>query len=484
MDAKYFYTPGNPAGGMGGLARASVYCRGTLDVREDSTTVSGGSRDMSGAITDVYYTPMTVGAHLLRTDLDIADCSMFVSSYEIIDNDVYQCIYPNTGALTNKNVAGDPIPLNIVSGPVFTAGSVGNVLVPPSTTFTITVPLNNIGDTNATITSVGLTSGSTVITVNSFSPTVINVSQPANFVINATAPAAIGNYSVQMSIAYTSSLVALGNCANNTQTGISLNTTIVVGDNTPPVTTITGIQSDGSGYQFNTTAFLPPPLNLTLSCNDGTGFGCNTTYYCIAESSSGACSNNPSTINTIYTQQYNVTKYGTYTTCFYSNDLAGNNETPKCETIIIEEPKALSVHVTATPSGILKDENGLHPTNNVSINVSITRNNFLPLKVYKEPQFKNITIYRLNATNPDDRTLMNKSEENSVDWNPIPDPNDDSILAQVTLATPLSIDVSPSKYIPAVYQVEATMYDPLMGKNIVPASTYFVIYRLDCADKG
>ena len=460
--AKVYVPVGAPAAFSHGM-----FCYGSFDLFVNGVAQTSVPLNATMGITNYV---LSSGGALVYANATVSNCSFFIRTSET-DGPTKDSAYPT---LYFPRMIGSSLNFTVTNGPNISAiMPLGSYLVAPSSPVTLIIPIQNTGEMNATFVNITMTDG---FNVTGFSPSGIMAGQALNLTINTISPATISALSPNITITYTSNTTAIGTCGNGTQTNVSIGT-IIIGDTIPPVTIATANNSDGSNYGFGpATTFLPPPVNVTLRCTD-VGFGCNTTFYCMA---SGVC-----TPTTVYNQSYSFTNYGSFKTCFYSNDLAGNTEVTQCRDIIIEEPTSLSVHVTATPSGILKDTDGsLHPAQNVNINASVRRDDF-SRKIYIPPQSKNISIYRVSPTNSGEpRILVKRYEENDpqVHWANVYEGGN---LTLVYTVNPLSIDVSSSSVYPAaVYQVAVTMYDPLLRQAATPASTYFVIYELGCADKG
>lgn len=119
----------------------------------------------------------------------------------------------------------------------------------------------------------------------------------------------------------------------------STSTSVTV-DNTPPTTT-------PSVYSVSYTwgAWTNGQKTIILTCNDGSGSGCANKYYCVD-------STNSCTPTTLYSGMFNVNTEGTNYVRFYSTDTAGNSETVKSVSVLIDLTKPITNDNYGTKDGV------------------------------------------------------------------------------------------------------------------------------------
>ncbi len=124
--------------------------------------------------------------------------------------------------------------------------------------------------------------------------------------------------------------------------------TINIDPVTPPITNAIAIKDDGNSYIFDNWASLNY-INITLLCNDELS-DCNKTYYCTDE-------NNLCIPDLEYGGIIQLSTEGTSYIRFRSNDVIGNLETIKSETIRIDTSGPVLNFVFPTRSNILINRN-------------------------------------------------------------------------------------------------------------------------------
>lgn len=138
--------------------------------------------------------------------------------------------------------------------------------------------------------------------------------------------------------------------ADNGNNRVQKFSAIPIPDNVPPVTTATANNADGSSYSFG--ELTNQAVNVALSCADGgaTPSGCKNTKFCTTTGSSCA----PATL--YGSVPYSISEDGTTTTCFNSEDNAGNVETASCEQVVIDTTPPDVTPPAVTISSPLDDE--------------------------------------------------------------------------------------------------------------------------------
>jgi len=186
------------------------------------------------------------------TNATVSGCSFFIRTNET-DGPTKDSAYTTSYF---PRMVGNSLNFTVTNGPNFSVTSApGAFSAAPNGPVTISIPLQNDGEMNATITNVTMDSG---FTVTGFSPSDINAGQATTLVITATAPGGLGTYTPTVTLAYVSNTTAIGTCGNGTQAlaipgNVAGGTIIIIVTPTTPISPAvfvnpSGVLSDGGQW--------------------------------------------------------------------------------------------------------------------------------------------------------------------------------------------------------------------------------------------
>jgi hypothetical protein len=170
---------------------------------------------------------LSSGGAQVHTNATVSGCSFFIRTNET-DGPTKDSVYTTSYF---PRLVGNSLNFTVTNGPNFTVTSAPSAfLAVPGGTVSISIPMQNTGEMNATITNVTMDSG---FAVTGFSPSDINAGQATTFVITATVPGALGTYTPTITLTYVSNTSAIGPCGNGTQIlsipgNVSTNGTIII----------------------------------------------------------------------------------------------------------------------------------------------------------------------------------------------------------------------------------------------------------------
>ncbi|VVB73348.1 Uncharacterised protein [uncultured archaeon] len=230
-----------------------MFCRGSFDLFVNNVSQISVPLNATMGITNYA---LSSGGALVYTNATVLGCSFFIRTNET-DGPTKDSAY--TTAYFPRMV-GTSLNFTVTNGPNFSiTGAPGAFLAAPGSPVSISLPIQNTGEMNATITSIAIDSG---FTVTSFSPSDINAGQATTLTILATAPAGLGTYTPTITLTYVSNTTALGTCGNGTQAlgvlgNVTNGTIIIIVTPTTPISpsvfvSPSGVLSDGGQWYPST----------------------------------------------------------------------------------------------------------------------------------------------------------------------------------------------------------------------------------------
>jgi hypothetical protein len=222
INARHFYVPGDPAGGITGRGNVSLYCKGSFNA-----SIDGGTGNITDASSSMTYnaTFATNGFHYANVSTIVENCSMLTASYTASSPSfLYTCIYSNS--TFSQRVLNDSFELTVIGIPDLTVASFtlpGSAQENALISWSIT--LNNIGDNYANITGVTLTNLNNVAVATSL-PLILNASNSTTISGTARAPSN-GTYNVTAQVTYIGDQTAVGPCSVPATVNLSMGTLTV-----------------------------------------------------------------------------------------------------------------------------------------------------------------------------------------------------------------------------------------------------------------